>query len=244
MPTRNSLLGRPPGSATCYSVALARWLPRARASARSFWLFFGLTGVCLQAAAQSVALQGSLGDKALLIIDGVPRTVAVGTTVQGVRLVRLQSGQAVVEQGGRQLELTLGASPANLGGAPSGGGGSRIAIAAGPGGHFSPRGSINGKAVQFVVDTGATSVALSQDVADQIGLNWRAGSRTFSQTANGPVVVHVVSLNEIRIGDVTVYGVEAVVLPSPLPVVLLGNTYLRRFSMLRESDTLVLTKTQ
>lgn len=225
-------------------LALARSLARASHTARGDLLFLGLAAVCLQATAQSVALQGSLGDKALLIIDGVPRTVAVGTTVQGVRLVRLQGGQAVVEQGGRQLELTLGASPANLGGAASASGGSRIVIAAGPGGHFSPRGSINGKAVQFVVDTGATSVALSQDLADQIGLNWRAGSRTLSQTANGPVGVYVVSLNEIRIGDVTVYGVEAVVLPSPLPLVLLGNTYLRRFSMLRESDTLVLTKTQ
>ncbi|HJV96596.1 MAG TPA: TIGR02281 family clan AA aspartic protease, partial [Albitalea sp.] len=116
---------------------------------------------CAGAAAQSVTLSGSMGDKALLIIDGTPRTVAVGATWQGVKLVSVSDGVAVVDVAGNRMRLALGAAPVNLGGGASDGTGSQIVLTAGPGGHFVTSGSINGRAVQFVVDTGASVVALS-----------------------------------------------------------------------------------
>ena len=207
--------------------------------------------VCLAAAvvllplsvlAQSVSMSGSLGDKALLLIDGKPRTVAIGSTVQGVKLLSVTGSDAVVEVGGKRVALALGGAQANLGGGGSEGTGSLIVLTAGSGGHFTSGGSINGKAVNFLVDTGATNVSLSQSVADRIGLDYRKGQRGMANTANGPVPIHVVSLSVVRIGDVQVYNVDAVIVPAAMEQVLLGNSFLTRFQMKRENDMLTLDK--
>ena len=95
------------------------------------------------AGAQTVSMSGRLGDKALLMIDGSPRTVAVGSTVQGVRLVSVTADGAVVDLAGKRVTVPMGGAQVNLGGAASEGGGSRIVMAAGSGGHFSSAGSIN-----------------------------------------------------------------------------------------------------
>lgn len=194
-------------------------------------------------AAQSVSLSGSLGSsKALLLINGQPHTVAVGGTVGGVTLRRLGDGEAEVEVGGRVSVLRLGAAPARVGGGSSVGGGTEIVLPAGPGGHFTTQGLINGKPVQFMVDTGATVVAMSQSEAQRIGVDWKRGRRGLTQTAGGIVPVHAVNLNSVRVGDVEVYNVDAVVVPSEMPIVLLGNSFLSRFSMRRDGDVMRLEK--
>ena len=194
------------------------------------------------AAAQSVSMSGSLGDKALLVIDGAPRTVAAGSTVAGVKVIRVSGSETVVEVGGKRQTLQLGGAQVNLGGAASAGGGTQIVLAAGSGGHFATQGSINGRAVRFVVDTGATNVAMSEAEARRIGVDFSRGQRGMVRTANGDVVAHRVSLREVRIGDVTVYDVDATVVPSPMEIILLGNSFLSRFQMKREADVLVLDK--
>ena len=194
------------------------------------------------AGAQTVSMSGRLGDKALLMIDGSPRTVAVGSTVQGVKLVGVTADSAVVELGGKRVTVPLGGAQVNLGGAASEGGGSRIVLAAGSGGHFSSGGSINGRAVEFMVDTGASVVSMGQADAERIGLKYREGQRGMAQTANGPVPVHRVMLTSVRIGDVQVYNVEALVIPAQMPYVLLGNSFLTRFQMKRENDVMTLEK--
>ena len=193
-------------------------------------------------AAQTVSLSGSLGGKALLMIDGAPRTLAVGQSALGVRLLSVAGSDAVVEVGGRRVNLQLGSAQVNLGGAPSAGSGSQIVLTAGSGGHFVTQGSINGTSVRFVVDTGATHVALSQAEAERIGLNFRKGQRGVGNTANGQVVMHRVTLDTVRIGDVQVYNVEAAVVPAQMEQVLLGNSFLTRFQMKRENDTMTLEK--
>ncbi|MBT9525199.1 MAG: retroviral-like aspartic protease family protein, partial [Rhizobacter sp.] len=192
------------------------------------------------AGAQTVSMSGRLGDKALLMIDGSPRTVAVGSTVQGVKLVGVTTEAAVVELGGKRVTVPMGGAQVNLGGAASEGGGSRIVLAAGSGGHFSAGGSINGRAVEFMVDTGASVVSMGQSDAERIGLKYREGQRGTAQTANGPVPVHRVMLTSVRIGDVQVYNVEALVIPAQMPYVLLGNSFLTRFQMKRENDVMTL----
>jgi aspartyl protease family protein len=194
------------------------------------------------AGAQTVSLGGSLGNNALLVIDGKPRHVAVGSTVQGVRLISVSGNDALVEVGGKRLALQLGAAQVNLGGVQSEGGGKQIVLTAGTGGHFVTSGSINGKSVRFMVDTGATSIALGQDEAERIGLDYKSGQRGYSSTANGPVPVYRANLASVRIGDVMVYNVDAIVSPAPMPYVLLGNSYLGRFQMRRENDRMTLDK--
>jgi aspartyl protease family protein len=194
------------------------------------------------ASAQSVSLGGSLGNHALLVIDGKARNLAVGSTVDGVRLLSVSGSDAVVEVKGQRVTLQLGGAPANLGGKPSEGSGRQIVITAESNGHFFVSGLINGHTVRFIVDTGATSVSLSEAEANRIGLDYKNGNLAFSNTANGVAVVHKVSLASIRIGDVQVYDVDATVLPAPLPYVLLGNSFLQRFQMRRENDQMTLDR--
>ena len=85
---------------------------------------------CALAMAQSVTLGGSMGDKALLVINGTPRMVALGATVQGVKLVSVGASEAAIEVQGRRMTLQMGGAPASLGGAASDGNGSAIVLTA------------------------------------------------------------------------------------------------------------------
>ena len=201
-----------------------------------------LAATCLCASAQTVTLSGAMGDKALLVINGTPRTVAAGASWQNVKLVSVAAGEAVVEIDGKRATLHIGGAPVNLGGVSSEGNGTQIVLTAGSGGHFVTGGSINGKSVRFLVDTGATMVAISEADANRIGLRYKDGQRGIANTANGQVVVHRTSLDVVRVGDVQVYNVEALVVPAPMENVLLGNSFLTRFQMKRENDRLTLDR--
>jgi aspartyl protease family protein len=202
-----------------------------------------LACLSLAAAAQSVALQGMMGGKALLIVDGSPpRTVGVGESHKGVTVLSTLGDQAVVEIGGKRHTLRVGDAPASVGGGGATASGRRIVIPAGSGGHFVTQGSINGRAVQFVVDTGATSVAMGTAEATRLGIDYRQGEPGLVSTANGTTTMYKVKLASVRIGDVEIREVDASVLPAAMPVILLGNSFLTRFQMKRENDMLVLER--
>ena len=122
--------------------------------------------LCGAVSAQSVALHGMLGGKALLIVDGgALKSVSAGETHQGVKVIATSGNEAVVEIKGRRHTLRLGEAPASVG--DTGGAalrGSKIVLSAGSGGHFFTQGAINGQAVQFLVDTGATSISLGFEI--------------------------------------------------------------------------------
>ena len=192
------------------------------------------------AAAQTVSMGGSLGSNALLVIDGKPRTVAVGATVEGIKVVSVSGNEAVVELKGKRVVLRLGDAQVNLGGKASEGGGKQIVLTAQSGGHFHANGAINGQSVRFMVDTGATMVALDKYEAERLGVDYKNGRRGITRTANGDVPVYGTKLASVRIGDVVVYDVDAVVSPAPMPYILLGNSFLTRFQMKRENDVMTL----
>jgi len=195
------------------------------------------------AQAQSVALAGMLGSKALLVVNGTaPKTVAAGESHEGVKVISTNGDQAVVEQNGKRNTLRVGEAPVHMGAGKSGGMGNRIVLVAGSGGHFMTAGQINGRAVQFMVDTGATSVAMAAQDAERAGVNFKAGQPVMMSTANGNVQGYRIKLDSVRVGDVEVFGVDAVVTPQPMPYMLLGNSFLTRFQMLRENDQMTLTK--
>lgn len=197
----------------------------------------------LSAQAQTVALAGMLGSKALLVVNGTaPKTVAVGESHQGVKVIATSGDQAVVEQDGKRNTLRVGEAPVYMSSGNSGGKGNRIVLVAGSGGHFVTAGQINGKAVQFMVDTGATSVAMGAQDAERAGVNFKAGQPVMMSTANGSVQGYRIKLDSVRVGDVEVFGVDAVVTPQTMPYMLLGNSFLTRFQMLRENDQMTLTK--
>jgi aspartyl protease family protein len=78
--------------------------------------------------------------------------------------------------------------------------------------------------------------------AHRLGIDYRSGRRGLSGTANGAVPVYMVPIASVRVGDVQVYNVEATVLPATMTHILLGNSFLTRFQMKRENDTLTLDR--
>jgi aspartyl protease family protein len=195
------------------------------------------------AMAQTVGLSGMLGGRALIIVDGsAPKTVAVGEAFKGVKIVSTQGDQAVVEIAGKQHTLRVGDAPASVG---NGGGGSesnRIVLTAGSGGHFFTMGQINGRSARMVVDTGATAVSMSLSDAQRLGIDYRSGQMVQMSTANGVIPGWVIKLGAVKVGDVTVHGVDAVVSSGAMPYVLLGNSFLTHFQMTRANDQMVLEK--
>jgi aspartyl protease family protein len=212
------------------------------ASLRGFVALFLALAACA-AGAQTVTLQGTLGSKALVIVDGAPpRSLAAGESFKGVKILSILGDQAVVEVDGKRQTLRVGDAPASVGGGGAGANGNRITISASSGGHFMSQGAINGRAVQFMVDTGATSVAIGMREAERLGIDHRKGTPGLGNTANGTVQMWRVKLASVRIGDVEVYDVDATIVPAAMPYVLLGNSFLTRFQMKRENDMLVLER--
>ena len=221
------------------------WLQKqARGGLAAWVLGIPLVIATTPAAAQSVTLAGMLGGKALVIVDGSPpKTVAVGETHKGVRLMATQGDSATFDIAGKKLSMRVGDLPASVGG--TGGGapsGDKIVMTAGSGGHFLTQGLINGRPVQLVVDTGATSVSLGVQDAERIGLKYKAGEPVRLSTANGTTTGWRLKLDSMRVGDVDVYNVDAVVTSGSMPFVLLGNSFLTRFQMTRNNDQMVLVK--
>jgi aspartyl protease family protein len=192
--------------------------------------------------APSISLAGVLGTKALLVVNGSPpKSLAPGESFQSVKVVSVDRDAATVETGGRQLVLRIGESPTSVGGRGISNN-TRIVLNGDSRGHFFAQGSINGHVMQFLVDTGATSVSISVAEAERMRLDYKAGQQIRVNTANGVSAAWRVRLSSIRMGDVEVYDVDAVVVPTPLPFGLLGNSFLTRFQMTRQNDQMVLEK--
>ena len=96
-------------------------------------------------------------------------------------------------------------------------------------GHFYVDADVNGARIRFLVDTGATYVALSPDDARSAGLQVFESDYTGrSSTANGVTRVAPVTLRQVELDQLQVFDVRAVVLEKPLPVSLLGMSFLSR----------------
>ena len=210
---------------------------------RHLFIAFALAALAAVASAQSVSLQGMLGARALLVINGgEPRSVAPGESAQGVKVISASGDQAVVEIKGLRRTLRIGDSQVSIGGSGFAGNGNKIVLSAGSGGHFLSQGTINGRAVHFMVDTGASAVGLGVSEAVRVGVDYKAGRQVRLQTANGMVPGWVVKLSSVRIGDVEIHEVDAVVSADSMPYVLLGNSFLSRFQMRRDNEQMVLER--
>ena len=192
------------------------------------------------AAALEVSLVGTFGDKAaILVIDGgEPRTVRIGREVAGVTVVSVERDRAVIEVAGAQRTLARGQHYS------TGAGDQRqsVTLAADTRGHFITEGAINGRAVRFVVDTGATMVALPASDALRLGLDYRKGEVALTKTAAGVVPVYRVRFDSVRVGGIEVAAVDGVVIEQGLDIALLGMSFLNRVEMKNEGQLMTLTR--
>ena len=104
-----------------------------------------------------------------------------------------------------------------------------VAIARSPDGHFRVRGRVNDNDVQFLVDTGATVVALTQDDADRSGLYRLNDAYTEQvQTASGMTEAAPVVIARLELGDIVLEDVRAVIVRDYPGPSLLGQSFLSR----------------
>ena len=192
--------------------------------------------------AVEVNVVGLFSGKALVEINGSqPRTLAVGQTgAGGVKLISADSNQAVFEIDGKRETLRMGQKiSAHYAPAVK----PVVMLTADAKGHFVTTGSINGASTRFLVDTGASTVAMSSSEAQRLGISYLRGERGYGSTANGMVSVYRVMLNEVRLGDITLNQVEgAVIEGGGMPATLLGMSFLSRLEMRREGTTMTLVK--
>lgn len=108
----------------------------------------------------------------------------------------------------------------------------RVALAANAEGHFVAEAVIDGRTVPVMVDTGATTVALTDKTARRLGIYPPSAAYTERlATANGVILAARVTLDEVHVGNVALRGVTAVIVPgNALPVDLLGMSFLSRLS--------------
>jgi aspartyl protease family protein len=198
------------------------------------------SGACSHAASQ-VSVQGVFGEKALIAIGaGTARVMLAGESVQGVRLLEVRGQQVVIDDNGkrRTLQIGFGAAPF-VASEPA----AIAVISADSRGQFFVSGDINGHTLRFLVDTGASVIALPRSVAEKIGVSLHASRRVLVTTANGRARAGKVLLNSVRVGGVNANLVEAVILEdAQLALPLLGMSFLKRTNMKNEGDRLTLTQ--
>jgi aspartyl protease family protein len=114
---------------------------------------------------------------------------------------------------------------------PTSGEGGTITLHRGQSGHYVVDGRVNGKIVRFLVDTGASDVALTVADAERAGIDTRfLDFNKQYNTANGLTMGASIRLQEVTIGHITLYDVRASVMPNGLGTSLLGMSYLNRLS--------------
>ena len=195
------------------------------------------------AAAETIDVQVVFKGKALVTIDGRKRMLKVGDpAVDGIKLVDTDTRNETitVEINGKEQTLRLGMVRAAL----AGGGGQKVLLFADGGGHYRAEGAINGHPITFLVDTGATTIALSGNTARSIGLDFqRLGRRGLASTAGGIVATYRLTLEKVQVGEITLFNVEAAVIEGNFPgTPLLGMSFLSQVEMKRDVNRLELIK--
>ena len=193
------------------------------------------------AVAADVALVGLIGAKAIVVIDGgAPRTLAPGQkSAEGVTLLSTEKDAASFDIDGKKKTLRMGQAYSAATRTER----QKVTLSADARGHFVALGSINGGSVRFLVDTGATFVTLPAAEAKRLGIDYLRGQRGQMQTPNGVVSVYRVMLDTVRVGDIEINNVDAVVSGSDtMGVALLGMSFLNRMEMQRDGQSMSLTR--
>lgn len=195
----------------------------------------------LALAGAEVGVAGIFPGKALLIIDGgSPRAVAVGTrTPEGVRVVAIDGETVTLEVDGQKRAVRVGQ---NVVSQKTSDDRQETTLAADSRGHFYVLGAVNGKTMRFLVDTGASMVSMGAGDASRIGIDWKKGQPGVTQTANGQARAWKVRLDTVRIGDITLHGVDGLVHETDMPMALLGMSFLSRMDIRNEGSTMTLKK--
>jgi aspartyl protease family protein len=193
-------------------------------------------------AAPDVRVVGLFSDRAVLLIDGQQHVLTAGQGgPAGVRLIAADSESALLEIDGHEVEARLdGRVTARKRTAEV----QEVQVWRNNAGMYTTVGSINGLTVSFLVDTGASKVALNANEARRLGIDFRvSGTPARVGTASGVARAWAVTLDTVKVGSLELRNVGAVVLEGSAPEhALLGMTYLGRLEIDNDGRMMTLRK--
>ena len=221
---------------------MAKWLSPGLSLQLLGILLLGFISVPCQAI-KDIHVVALFKDRAVVMIDGKRRILSSGeASPEGVRLISADSAGAVFEYQGERLERQLdGRVHAAVKQRDTG---EDVLIYRDSTGMFKTVGSINGLPVKFLVDTGASSVAMNSAQARRLGIDYHVeGDLIYVTTASDVVPAYRVKLNIVKVGSIQLRNVTGVVIESAQPAdVLLGMTYLSRVEMINQGNRLILRR--
>ena len=181
-------------------------------------------------AAPEIIASGLFKGKALLTIDGKPHLLKVGaSSPEGVKLISSNSQRANILVEGQTVTLRLSERISAAFKKPEF---SEAKILRSRNGHYFTAGTINGRPAKFMVDTGATAIAMNINDARRLGIDLRQAKPGMSSTAGGMVETFRVVLDKVSVGNVTLHSISASVINGDFPEqILLGNSFLSKVEM-------------
>ena len=186
---------------------------------------------------------GLFSGKALVSINGgAPQSIGAGQTKNGVKLISADSESATFMVEGKRQTLRMGQA-ASVVGSSGPVNSDPVSLFADSRGHFTGNLSINGASLKYLVDTGASTVALNSGDAKFAKIDYEKGEKVPVNTANGVVMAYLVNVNTLKIGTITLNNVDVVVNEGGSPtIVLLGMSALNKLDMKRDNSVMTLTK--
>ena len=187
-----------------------------------------------------VEVQALMRDVAVLRIGGAQKTLRAGQrSSEGVLLVSSTPKQAVIDIDGRRQTLTLSQRIASIFEAADQ---SEVRIARDGRNRYLTNGEINGRRLLMLVDTGANIVAINEQHARLLGIDYqRTGTPGHASTAGGVVEAWTVLLDKVSVGPIALHHVPAMVVSGQHPTeVLLGMTYLKHVNLREQDGVMVL----
>jgi len=216
-------------------------------SLKRIFLLIMLFGAMQAVAATQINVVGLFNNKALLMINGSgPHSLKAGQTKNGVKLIAATSSKATLLVEGKRRILGMGQAASiatNKSASTSGGTNSPVHLYADSRGHFFGNLTINGASLKYLVDSGATTVAMNSADARFARIDYKKGIKSRAHTANGIVDTFLVKLNTLKIGTIVLHNVQASVIEGSSPsVLLLGMAAQNRLNMERQGTVLTMTK--
>lgn len=191
-------------------------------------------------AVENIRVMALFPNKAMVEVDGQNRLLKVGKrSPEGLLLISADSSEAVIEIDGEQKNYQVGA---RYGGSFATGQKREVRIMRDNHGSYFTVGSINGRNVDMLLDTGASAVAMSSVEAKRLGIQyWLSGQKTMVSTASGSAKAYAITLDRVQVGPISLNGVRALVMEGGSPrEVLLGMSFLNRVEMENSSNVMVL----
>ena len=194
----------------------------------------------LSSLAIEIEVRALFSGAAMFVIDGQDQLLKTGQVSRsGVELVEANPSEAIVRINGQTRTLQLSGRISSTFEKPEK---SRVLINVAKNRQYITTGSINGRAVRYLVDTGANVVAINANTAKTLGLSVEEGVKVYASTASDDLQVTMVMLKEMIVGEIKRNNIQAIIIDGENPKdILLGMSFLQHVDISEKAGLMVLT---